>query len=97
MNNLPHFVSDKKLCNCFNKKCQGVKKAYRTKRHGCGEVIFRSQEEMEICVKKMDKAYQFGGGNGRIHVRAKESERKQNKSKQQGQHAKEHEKHQQHR
>ena len=48
-------------------------------------------------MKKMDKAYQFGGGNGRIHVRAKESERKQNKSKQQGQHAKEHEKHQQHR
>ena len=97
VNNLPHFVSDKKLYNCFNNKCQGVKKAYRTKRHGCGEVIFQSKEEMEMCVKKMDNTYQFGGGNGRIHVRAKESERKQDKSKQQGQHGKEQKKHQQHR
>lgn len=74
VNKLPHFVTAKKLHNCFSKKCQGVKHAAMINR-GCGEVVFNTQEEMETCLKKMNKSSQFGGGPIRVCEKTVKSEK----------------------
>ena len=75
---LPDFVTGKMLKDCFNNECQGVKRAYLTKKRGCGEVVFNTQEQMETCVEKMNKTFRFGH---KIRVRPKPPRKTQNDEK----------------